>query len=237
MHPIPAIDLIDGKCVRLTQGDYAQKKIYNEDPLAVAREFAAAGLTRLHLVDLDGARAGHIVNHRVLERIAGGTELRIDFGGGLKSDEDLRIAFASGAHQVTGGTIAVKDPETFLGWLETYGAERIILGSDVRDGQIAVSGWQEASNRELMDFLADYRDRGIRYTICTEVSKDGLLAGPATELYRRIRERFPDLRLIASGGVTTMDDLTTLRDLGCHGAIIGKAIYEGHISLAELADF
>jgi phosphoribosylformimino-5-aminoimidazole carboxamide ribotide isomerase len=237
MHLIPAIDLIDGKCVRLTQGDYAQKKVYNEDPLAVAREFAAAGLRRLHLVDLDGARAGHIVNHRVLERIASGTELRIDFGGGLKSDEDLRIAFESGAAQVTGGTIAVKDPATFLGWLETYGPERIILGSDVRDGQIAVSGWQEASNRELMDFLADYRQHGIRYTICTEVSKDGLLAGPATELYRRIRERFPDLQLIASGGVTTLDDLTALRDLGCYGAIIGKAIYEGRITLAELADF
>ena len=237
MHLIPAIDLIDGKCVRLTQGDYDQKKVYNEDPLAVAREFAAAGLTRLHLVDLDGARAGHIVNHRVLERIAGGTDLRVDFGGGLKSDADLRIAFDSGAAQVTGGTIAVKDPDTFLSWLETYGPERIILGSDVRDGQIAVSGWQEASNRALHPFLAEYHERGIRYTICTDVSKDGLLAGPATELYRGIRERFPELRLIASGGVTTLADLAVLRELGCYGAIIGKAIYEGRITLEELAAF
>jgi phosphoribosylformimino-5-aminoimidazole carboxamide ribotide isomerase len=237
MHLIPAIDLIDGKCVRLTQGDYAQKKVYNEDPLAVAREFADAGVTRLHLVDLDGARAGHIVNHRVLAQIAGQTDLRVDFGGGLKSDADLRIAFDSGAHQVTGGTIAVKDPATFVEWIQTYGPERIILGSDVRDGQIAVSGWQEASGRELHEFLAEYRAHGIRYTICTDVSKDGLLAGPATELYRGIRERFPDLQLIASGGVTTLDDLHVLRDLDCYGAIIGKAIYEGRISLAELAAF
>ena len=237
MHLIPAIDLIDGKCVRLTQGDYARKKVYHEDPLAVAREFADAGLTRLHLVDLDGARAGRIVNYRVLAQIAGGTDLHVDFGGGLKTDEDLRIAFDSGARQVTGGTIAVKDPATFVNWIETYGPERIILGSDVRDGQIAVSGWQESSSRELHDFLGEYAAHGIRYTICTDVSKDGLLAGTALELYRGIRRRFPDLQLIASGGVTTVADLEALRELGCYGAIIGKAIYEGRISLAELAAF
>ncbi len=234
MHIIPAIDLIDGKCVRLTQGDYAQQTIYNEDPLAVAREFEAAGIERLHVVDLDGARGGGIVNHKVLERIAGGTALKIDWGGGMKRDEDLRVAFEAGAHQVTGGTIAVKRPEVFLGWLERYGPERIILGTDVRGDRIAISGWEEASDRELFEFLADYVAKGVRYTICTDVSKDGLLQGTARELYGRIRREQPDVQLIASGGVTTTDDLDALAALDCYGVIVGKAIYEGRIKLEEL---
>ena len=234
MHIIPAIDLIDGKCVRLTEGDYTQKKVYNEDPLEVAREFEAHGITRLHLVDLDGAKAQHIVNHKVLKRIATHTNLLIDFGGGLKSDEDVRIAFDSGARQVTGGTVAVKNPELFLGWLERYGPERIILGSDVRDGKVAVSGWQEQSEQELMPFLADYMEKGIRYTICTDVSKDGLLQGSAVSLYREIRTEFPELNLIASGGVTKMEELEELHNIGCYGAIIGKAIYEGYLTMADL---
>lgn len=237
MHLIPAIDLIDGKCVRLTEGDYSQKKVYNEDPLEVAREFEAHGVTRLHLVDLDGAKAQHIVNHGVLARIATHTSLQIDFGGGLKSDEDVRIAFESGARQITGGTVAVKNPELFLGWLERYGPERIILGSDVRDGKVAVSGWQEQSELELFAFLEDYLQKGILYSICTDISKDGRLEGSALELYKDIRSRFPALKLIASGGVTTVKEVLALREAGCYGAIIGKAIYEGHIRLQDLEKF
>lgn len=237
MHIIPAIDLIDGKCVRLTQGDYAQKTVYNEDPLAVAQAFAAAGLKKLHVVDLDGARGGGIVNHRVLEKIAAGTSLEIDWGGGIKSDEDLRIAFESGAHQVTGGTIAVKQPEVFLGWLERYGPEKIILGTDVRGDKIAVSGWEEASDRELFEFLANYVAHGVRYTICTDVSKDGLLQGTARALYARIRREQPAVQLIASGGVTDTDDLDALAALDCYGVIVGKAIYEGRISLETLLTY
>ena len=234
MYIIPAIDIIDGKCVRLTQGDYAQKKVYNEDPLEVAKRFADAGITRLHLVDLDGAKAKHIVNYKVLERIATRTDLHIDFGGGLKQDEDLRIAFESGAAQITGGTVAVKNPDRFLAWLERYGAERIILGADVKNGKIAVSGWQEESQEELLPFLERYLAAGVRYAICTDVSKDGLLQGAALELYADIRERFPDLQRIASGGVTAMEEVNRLREIGCFGAIIGKAIYEGHIRLEDL---
>ncbi|MBC6996427.1 1-(5-phosphoribosyl)-5-[(5-phosphoribosylamino)methylideneamino]imidazole-4-carboxamide isomerase [Neolewinella lacunae] len=237
MHIIPAIDLIDGKCVRLTQGDYAQKTVYNEDPLAVAQAFAAAGLKKLHVVDLDGARGGGIVNHRVLEKIATGTALEIDWGGGIKSDEDLRIAFESGAHQVTGGTIAVKQPEVFLSWLERYGPEKIILGTDVRGDKIAVSGWEEASDRELFEFLANYVAHGVRYTICTDVSKDGLLQGTARALYGRIRREQPEVKLIASGGVTDTDDLDALAALDCYGVIVGKAIYEGRISLETLLTY
>ncbi|TXB66346.1 1-(5-phosphoribosyl)-5-[(5-phosphoribosylamino)methylideneamino]imidazole-4-carboxamide isomerase [Phaeodactylibacter luteus] len=237
MFLIPAIDIIDGKCVRLTQGDYSQKKVYNEDPLEVAKAYEAHGLQRLHLVDLDGAKAERIVNHAVLEKMASKTSLHIDFGGGLKSDEDLRIAFECGAQQVTGGTIAVKDPETFKGWLAQHGASRIILGSDVKNGKVAVSGWQEESDLPLFPFLERYQEEGIRYTICTDVSKDGLLQGTSLELYGAIRDRFPALNLIASGGVTTMGDLEALRELGCYGAIIGKAIYEGRISLKELERF
>ena len=234
---IPAIDIIDGKCVRLTQGDYQQKKVYNEDPLEVAQQFEDAGIMRLHLVDLDGAKAGSIVNHRVLQQIASRTKLHIDFGGGLKSDEDVRIAFDSGARQITGGTVAVKKPELFLNWLEKYGSERIILGSDVRDGYVAVSGWQEQSRLELFPFLEDYLQKGVRYTICTDVSKDGLLAGTALDLYRQIRSEFPALQLIASGGVTSMKEVEALAEIGCFGVIIGKAIYEGKIGLKALREF
>lgn len=237
MFIIPAIDLIDGKCVRLTQGDYAQKKVYNEDPLEVAKAFEAAGIKRLHLVDLDGAKAKRIINHKVLEKIASKTNLQIDFGGGLKSDEDLHVAFESGAHQVTGGTIAVKQPEVFLRWLEQYTADRIILGADFKDGKIAVSGWQEASDRELFEFLKSYYEKGVRYTISTDVSKDGLLQGSAIETYQEIREALPELQLIASGGVTQMDELLQLAEMNCYGAIIGKAIYEGNLTLKQLEQF
>ena len=235
MEIIPAIDIIDGKCVRLTQGDYEQKKVYNEDPLEVAKMFEGAGLSRLHLVDLDGAKAKRIINHKVLERIASRTGLHIDFGGGLKSGEDLRIAFESGARQITGGTVAVKDRPLFLHWLEVYGPGRIILGADVRNKRIAVSGWQEQSELELIPFLAGYAGEGVTHVICTDVSRDGLLQGPALDLYKEIRDAFPDLRLIASGGIASMDDLLRLRDAGCFGAILGKAIYEGKVALKELA--
>jgi len=234
MHPIPAIDIIEGKCVRLTQGDYDRKKVYNEDPLEVAKAYEAHGLQRLHLVDLDGAKAKQIVNYKVLEMLATKTNLHIDFGGGLKSDEDLRIAFESGAKQVTGGTIAVKQPSVFEAWLQRFGAERIILGSDVKDGKIAVSGWQEQSEQELFPFLEGYIAKGIRYTICTDVSKDGLLEGTALPLYKDIRSEFTGLQLIASGGISSLDELDELRDIGCFGAIIGKAIYENKISLQAL---
>lgn len=234
---IPAIDLIDGKCVRLTQGDYARKKIYNENPLDVARSFEDAGIQRLHLVDLDGAREKRIINYKVLESIATHTGLSIDFGGGLQSDEDLRIAFDSGAAQVTGGSIAVKAPEVFLSWLEKFGNERIILGADARDGKIAVSGWQETTGISLFTFLEDYTAKGIRYTISTDVAKDGLLQGPSTELYQQIGEKFPELSLIASGGISTMADIQTLNALGIYGVIVGKAIYENRISLQEIEQF
>lgn len=237
MYIIPAIDIIEGKCVRLTQGDYAQKKVYNEDPLEVAKAFEGAGLTRLHLVDLDGAKAKKIVNYKVLEKIASKTSLHIDFGGGLKSDGDLYIAFESGARQVTGGTVAVKQPERFLSWLAKYGPERIILGADFKDGLIAVSGWQESSDLKLFGFLKDYVSKGIQYTISTDVSKDGLLKGSAVDTYQDIREKLPDLKLIASGGVTSLEELEKLREIGCFGAIIGKAIYEGKISVKDLTEF
>lgn len=237
MYIIPAIDIIDGKCVRLTQGDYGQKTVYNEDPLEVAKAFEGAGLERLHLVDLDGAKAKQIINHKVLEQIAGKTSLHIDFGGGLKSDDDLRIAFASGAKQVTGGTIAVKEPMVFLGWLEKHGADMIILGADFKDSQIAVSGWQEQSAQELFPFLRDYAEKGVRYVISTDVSKDGLLQGSAVETYQQIREELPEVHLIASGGITTMQELERLREVGCFGAIVGKAIYENRITLDQLQQF
>jgi len=234
---IPAIDIIDGKCVRLTQGDYAQKKIYNENPLEVARSFQDAGIQRLHLVDLDGAREKRIINHKVLEAIASQTQLVIDFGGGLQSDEDLRIAFESGAAQVTGGSIAVKAPEVFLAWLEKFGCDRIILGADARDGKIAVSGWQETTGISLFDFLEDYVNKGVKYTISTDVAKDGLLQGPATELYQQMGEKFPGLNVIASGGVSAMEDILSLNALEVYGVIVGKAIYENRISLKEIEKF
>jgi phosphoribosylformimino-5-aminoimidazole carboxamide ribotide isomerase len=234
MNIIPAIDIIDGKCVRLTQGDYNQKKVYNEDPLEVALSFQDAGISRLHLVDLDGAKAQKIINYKVLERIAQNTKLWIDFGGGLKSDEDVKIAFESGAKQITGGTVAVKKPALFESWLEQYGSDKIILGADVKDGYVAVSGWQEQSELELFAFLEQYTTKGVEYIICTDVSKDGLLQGTSLALYEKIRSQFPNLKLIASGGVTSLDEIEKLRTLGCYGAIIGKAIYEGNIKLKDL---
>ncbi|MBC7922418.1 MAG: 1-(5-phosphoribosyl)-5-[(5-phosphoribosylamino)methylideneamino]imidazole-4-carboxamide isomerase [Ferruginibacter sp.] len=231
---IPAIDLIDGKCVRLTQGDYAQKKEYNTNPLAVAQSFEEAGLTRLHLVDLDGARQKRIVNHRVLERIATHTRLHIDFGGGVQSDEDIALAFSAGAHQVTGGSVAVRNRSLFERWLERYGSEKIILGADARAEKIAVGGWQEATETSVFDFVADYAQKGIRYVISTDVAKDGLLQGPSFELYRQLQNCSPSVHLIASGGVSSVADILGLNEMGIFGVIVGKAIYEGRISLAEL---
>lgn len=237
MELIPAIDLIDAKCVRLSQGDYAQTKVYNENPLEVAKAFEDVGIRRLHLVDLDGAKAHHIVNYKVLENIATHTSLEIDFGGGLKSDEDLRIAFECGAKMVTGGSIAVKSPELFEKWLQKYGGERIILGSDVKDEKIAINGWQDKTNIDIWSFLADYQAKGVRKTICTDIAFDGMLAGPSIALYRKIIERFPDLYLIASGGVSGMEDIHCLQEAGLPAVIFGKAIYEGRISLQELSIF
>lgn len=228
---IPAIDIINGQCVRLTQGDYQQKKVYNAHPLEVAKQFEAAGITRLHLVDLDGAKAKHIVNHKVLEEIATHTQLQIDFGGGLKSIEDVRIAFDSGASQITGGTIAVKNRELFLEWLEEYGSEKIILGADVRNAQIAVGGWQEQTNLDLFDFLQFFVGKGIEYVICTDISKDGMMQGPAFKLYEQILTQFPELKLIASGGVSNNEDIERLESMNLYGVIVGKAIYEGTVLL------
>jgi phosphoribosylformimino-5-aminoimidazole carboxamide ribotide isomerase len=237
MHIIPAIDLIGGKCVRLTQGDYAQQVTYHDDPLAVAQQFEAAGLRRLHLVDLDGAKQKRVVNHAVLAQIARHTRLLIDFGGGVQTDADLQLVLDSGAAQVTAGSVAVRDPALLDRWLATHGPERIILGADVRNRQIAVGGWQETTALALTDFLADHLRRGIRHVVCTDVAKDGLLQGPALELYQEVLQQFPGLQLIASGGVSSLADLEALRASGLAGAIVGKAIYEGRIGLAELASF
>ena len=235
MDIIPAIDLIDGACVRLTQGDYSQKKVYNHDPLEVAKSFEAAGIRRLHLVDLDGAKAQHIVNHRVLYNIATQTSLVIDFGGGLTTDADLRIAFENGASMITGGSIAVKRPETFLQWIADYGPDKIILGADTKDGIIAVSGWTETASLELNAFVAGYCAKGITQAICTDIGRDGMMQGPAVELYRSLLERFPGLYLVASGGVSCMEDIVALREAGVPAVIIGKAIYEGKIKLEEIS--
>lgn len=234
---IPAIDIIDGKCVRLTQGDYDQKTVYNEDPLEVAKMFEDNGLKRLHLVDLDGAKAHHIVNYKVLERIANRTNLIIDFGGGLKTDSDLEIAFNSGAKMVTGGSIAVKNPDVFSSWIEKYGSDKIILGADVKDGKIAVSGWIEETDLQLNNFLKGYLEKGIRKVISTDISKDGMLQGPATELYQQMITDFPELYVIASGGVSGIEDIEKLNDAGVHAVIFGKAIYEGRINLRDLRRF
>jgi phosphoribosylformimino-5-aminoimidazole carboxamide ribotide isomerase len=234
---IPAIDLIDAKCVRLSQGDYNQKTVYNENPLEVAKMFEDAGITRLHLVDLDGAKARHIVNYKVLETIASKTSLVVDFGGGLKSDGDLRIAFESGAKMVTGGSIAVKDRETFLHWIETYGSEKIILGADAKDKRIAVSGWQEVSELPILDFIESYTEKGIQKVISTDIARDGMLTGPSIDLYKDIMERFPNLELIASGGIASMKDIHELNEMGIPGVITGKAIYEGRISLKDISTF
>ena len=237
MRIIPAIDIIEGKCVRLSKGDYATKKIYNENPLEVAKEFEAHGIQYLHLVDLDGAKSQHIVNHKVLEQIATKTALKIDFGGGLKSDDDLRIAFDSGADQVTGGSIAVRNKEIFLSWLDEYGTDKIILGADAMNEKVAVSGWVEESKETLVPFVQWYAKRGIEYVICTDISKDGMLKGPSFELYQRIMNQVPDLKLIASGGISTYEELPKLAEIGCEGTIIGKAIYENRISLKQLENY
>jgi len=241
MRIIPAIDIIDGKCVRLTKGDYNTKKVYNENPLEVAKEFQDAGIEYLHVVDLDGAKASKIINYKVLEEVATKTSLKIDFGGGLKSDEDLKIAFESGANQITGGSIAVKKPEVFESWIEMYGAEKIILGADFYPdndgGKIAISGWQEESNLKLKPFISDYQSKGIEYVICTDISKDGMLQGPSFKTYEEILSNSKDLKLIASGGISAFDELPKLAELGCEGVIIGKAIYENKISLKELENF
>ena len=231
---IPAIDIIDGKCVRLSKGDYDSKKIYNESPEEVAAELEAHGIQRLHVVDLDGAASHHIVNYRTLERIASRTGLRIDFGGGVKSDEDLRIAFECGAQMVTGGSIAVKNPETFKRWLNTYGPEKIILGADIKDNMIAVSGWKEDSRLELTTFLTDYTQQGVSKVICTDINRDGMLHGPSTRLYSDIRQQFNNLYIIASGGVSSMDDILELEENDIPAVIFGKALYEGRITLQQL---
>ncbi len=231
---IPAIDLIDGKCVRLSKGDYDTKKIYNENPLEVALEFESHGIKRLHLVDLDGAKAGRIINYKILETIASKTALIIDFGGGLKTTDDLHIAFESGAQMVTGGSIAVKNPSEFESWITKYGSEKIILGSDVNDKKIAISGWTETSDLDLFEFLDEYIKKGITKTICTDISKDGMLQGASAGLYKEILSHFPDLYLIASGGVSNISDIEALAEAGLPAVIFGKAIYEGKITLKEL---
>lgn len=234
MRIIPAIDIIDGKCVRLSKGDYDSKKIYNENPLEVAKEFEDAGIQYLHLVDLDGAKSKHVVNYKILEQICGKTNLKVDFGGGIKSDEDIKIAFESGANQITGGSIAVKNSEIFESWIEKYGSEKIILGADALNGKIATDGWLETSEMDLIPFIKEYQSKGIEYVICTDISKDGMLAGSSNDLYREILGE-TDIKLIASGGVTSMKDIEELIKMKCDGAIIGKAIYEGRITLKELS--
>ncbi len=237
MRIIPAIDIIEGKCVRLTKGNYDTKKIYNENPVEVAKEFQGAGIQYLHVVDLDGAKASHIVNYKVLEQIAAKTSLKIDFGGGLKSDEDLKIAFESGANQITGGSIAVKNPTVFESWISKFGSVKIILGADCHNEKIAISGWQEESNLEVIPFIQDYQSKGINYVICTDISKDGMLQGPSFDLYERILKKSHEVKLIASGGISTFEELPKLAELGCEGVIIGKAIYENKISLKELEQY
>jgi len=234
MEIIPAIDLINGQCVRLTEGDFTQQTTYDSDPVAVAQRFEQQGVKRLHLVDLDGARAKHPVNLPILERIARATQLIIDYGGGLQSEDAVRQAFAAGATQVTAGSIAVREPAVVGGWLQTFGAEKIIVGADFRDNHIAINAWAEQSERTLQEFLQEYLTAGATTFICTDVSKDGKLQGPALATYRTLRELLPAARLIASGGVTTSADVAALAEIGMHGAIIGKAIYEGTITLAEL---
>ena len=237
---IPAIDIIDGKCVRLTKGDYATQKVYNDDPLAVAKEFEQYGFKRLHVVDLDGARSKHIVNHEILQRITTGTSLTVDFGGGIKTDEDIRIAFESGAEMVTIGSIAVTQPQLFLNWLTKYGTDKMILGADVNNGNISINGWKEDSTDQLLPFLKKYIDEGVTRVLCTEISKDGMLQGPATELYKQVMSAYPQCKLIASGGVSNFQDLKDLNDAPPPAVPFGNAIYQGNIDhkhVAECAGF
>lgn len=233
---IPAIDIIEGKCVRLTQGDYTTKKIYNEDPLEVAKMFEDNGIQRLHVVDLDGAKEGCIINYRILEKLAMRTSLIIDFGGGLKQDEDLHIAFESGAQMITGGSIAVKHPEIFTSWISKYGSEKIILGADVKDKKIAISGWEETTAQDLIPFIKNYHEKGIMKVICTDIARDGMLQGPSIELYKEIKEEVP-VQIIASGGVSSIKDIEALEEAGIPSVIFGKAIYEGKIKLKDLQHF
>lgn len=234
---VPAIDIIDGKCVRLTKGDYNTKKVYNEDPVEVAKMFESYGIRRLHTVDLDGAKSQHIVNYKVIEKIADHTSLVIDFGGGIKSDEDLDIAFQSGASMVTIGSVAVKKPELFESWLEKYGDNKIILGADVKNGLISINGWKEEGNEELIPFLRNYINKGVDNVLCTDISKDGMLQGPAIDLYEKIMALFPKLHLIASGGVSGIEDIEALEKAGIPSVVFGKAIYEGKIDMKDLQRF
>ena len=234
---IPAIDIINGQCVRLTKGDYGQKTVYRDSPDEVAKEFEEIGFTRLHVVDLDGAKSKHIVNDNVLRRITTETCLTVDFGGGIKTDEDIEKAFASGASMVTIGSIAVIQPDLFMGWLKKYGAERIILGADVRHGKISINGWKEDSAEDLLPFLQKYVDAGVKNVLCTEISKDGTLAGPAIDLYKEVMAAYPEMHLIASGGVSSLDDIKALDAAGIPAVVFGKAIYEGKINLNELWDW
>ena len=236
MRIIPAIDIIDGKCVRLSQGDYNTKKIYNENPLEVAKEFEDYGIEYLHLVDLDGAKSKQIINYKTLELITSKTNLKVDFGGGIKSQDDIRIAFECGANQITGGSIAVQNPTLFQEWINQYGSEKIILGADAKDRKIATHGWLETSELDVIDFIQEYKAKGIDYVICTDIAKDGMLQGTSNELYQEILAS-ADVKLIASGGVSSIDDLIKVKELGCEGAILGKAIYERRIDLKDLLKF
>jgi phosphoribosylformimino-5-aminoimidazole carboxamide ribotide isomerase len=231
---IPSIDLVDGKCVRLTQGKFEEKKIYDSDPIAVAKRFAEAGLERLHLVDLDGAKAGKVVNHKILEAIAAETKLKIDFGGGVKSDEDIQKIFDCGANQASIGTIAVQNPKLLLSWIQKYGNDKIILGADVLNGIVRINGWVNPTEIKLFDFITNYQWHGIRYVICTDIEKDGMMKGSSVDLYKSIIQKFPGMRVIASGGVSSIDEIKKLDKIGCYGVVIGKAIYENLISLEEL---
>lgn len=233
MRIIPAIDIIDGKCVRLSKGNYDTKKVYNENPLEVAKAFEDNGIQFLHLVDLDGAKSQHIVNQKVLESICSKTNLKVDFGGGLKTDDDLKIAFESGANQITGGSIAVKNADIFKGWINQFGSDKIILGADCINRKIATAGWLETSELDVVDFIGTYEHEGVNYVICTDIAKDGMLQGTSIELYKEILTK-TNVKLIASGGVSCFDDLLLLQEIGCEGAIIGKAFYEGKLTLKEL---
>lgn len=231
---IPAIDIIDGKCVRLTKGDYGQKKVYNDDPVAQAKEFEKLGMKRIHVVDLDGAKAKHVVNVDVLRGITAATGLKVDFGGGIKSDDDIEKAFAAGASLVTIGSIAVSQPDTFMRWLDRYGADKVILGADVRNGLVSINGWKEDTSEKLLPFLARYVKAGVKNVLCTEISRDGTLSGPSTDLYREVMEAFPGIHLIASGGVGRNEDIIELDEAGIPAVVFGKAWYEGKINLEEL---
>jgi phosphoribosylformimino-5-aminoimidazole carboxamide ribotide isomerase len=237
MRIIPAIDIIKGKCVRLTKGNYDTQIVYNEDPLEVAKQFQDHGIKYLHMVDLDGARSNKIINYKVLERVASKTDLIIDFGGGLKSNQDIKIAFNSGASQITGGSIAVKQPDIFYNWLVEYGKDKIILGADTINTKIAIEGWFEESDQEIIPFIQQYENKGIKYVISTDISKDGMLQGPSFDLYKKIIKKTPKVNIIASGGITSINDIVNLTQIGCEGAIIGKAIYEKKINLKQLEEF